>query len=204
MKLIIVLLFSYLLGSIPNGYIFGKQFAEKDIRNYGSGNVGATNVARVAGYKVGLLVAFLDITKGFLSVYIAKTFLLPEYEMAFVFTAAILAIIGHNWSMFLSFQGGKGVATSVGVILSLFPLSFIVLFIVWVTMIILTKMVSIGSILGAISLPISILFIYSSESSYIIFGIIIALLVIFSHRSNIKRIIKGNENKMTWPPGKGR
>src|SRR6056297_2011671 len=188
MKLIIVLLFSYLLGSIPNGYIFGKQFAEKDIRNYGSGNVGATNVARVAGYKVGLLVAILDITKGFLSVYIAKSFLLPEYSMAFVFTAAILAIIGHNWSIFLSFQGGKGVATSVGVILSLFPLSFIVLFIVWVTMIILTKMVSIGSILGAISLPISILFIYSSESSYIIFGIIIALLVIFSHRSNIKRI----------------
>jgi glycerol-3-phosphate acyltransferase PlsY len=71
-------------------------------------------------------------------------------------------------------------------------------------MIILTKMVSVGSILGAISLPISILFIYSSESSYIIFGIIIALLVIFSHRSNIKRILKGNENKMTWPPGKGR
>lgn len=204
MKLIIVLLFSYLLGSIPNGYIFGKQFAGKDIRNYGSGNVGATNVARVAGYKVGLLVAILDITKGFLSVYIAKSFLLPEYSMTFVFTAAILAIIGHNWSMFLSFQGGKGVATSVGVILSLFPLSFIVLFIVWITMIILTKMVSVGSILGAISLPISILFIYSSESSYIIFGIIIALLVIFSHRSNIKRILKGNENKMSWPPGKGR
>lgn len=204
MKLILVLLFSYLLGSIPNGYIFGKQFAGKDIRNYGSGNVGATNVARVAGYKVGLLVAILDITKGFLSVYIAKSFLLPEYSMAFVFTAAILAIIGHNWSMFLSFQGGKGVATSVGVILSLFPLSFIVLFIVWITMIFITKMVSVGSILGAISLPISILFIYSSESSYIIFGIIIAGLVIFSHRSNIKRILKGNENKMTWPPGKGR
>jgi len=204
MKLILVLLFSYLLGSIPNGYIFGKQFAGKDIRNYGSGNVGATNVARVAGYKVGLLVAILDITKGFLSVYIAKAFLLPEYSMAFVFTAAILAIIGHNWSIFLSFQGGKGVATSVGVILSLFPLSFIVLFIVWIIMIIITKMVSVGSILGAISLPISILFIYSSESSYIIFGIIIALLVIFSHRSNIKRILKGNENKMSWPPGKGR
>lgn len=204
MKLILVLLFSYLLGSIPNGYIFGKQFAGKDIRNYGSGNVGATNVARVAGYKVGLLVAILDITKGFLSVYIAKSFLLPEYSMTFVFIAAILAIIGHNWSMFLSFQGGKGVATSVGVILSLFPMSFIVLFIVWITMIFITKMVSVGSILGAISLPISILFIYSSESSYIIFGIIIAALVIFSHRSNIKRILKGNENKMTWPPRKGR
>lgn len=204
MKIIIVLLFSYLLGSIPNGYIFGKQFAGKDIRNYGSGNVGATNVARVAGYKVGLLVAILDITKGFLSVYIAKSFLLPEYSMAFVFIAAILAIIGHDWSLFLSFEGGKGVATSVGVILSLFPLAFIVLFVVWIVMIYLTKMVSVGSILGAISLPISILFIYSSKISYIIFGIIIAALVIFSHRSNIKRILKGNENKMSWPPGKGR
>ncbi len=204
MKLIIVLLFSYLLGSIPNGYIFGKQFAGKDIRNYGSGNVGATNVARVAGYKIGLIVAILDITKGFLSVYIAKSLLLPEYSMVFIFIAAILAISGHDWSIFLSFQGGKGVATSVGVILSLFPLSFIVLFIVWVVMIFLTKMVSVGSILGAISLPISILFIYSSKSSYIIFGIIIAALVIFSHRSNIKRILKGNENKMSWPPGKGR
>ena len=202
MKLFLVLLFSYLLGSIPNGYIFGMQFADKDIRNYGSGNVGATNVARVAGYKVGLLVAILDIAKGYISVLIAQYFLLPEYAMSFVFIAAILAIIGHNWSIFLSLNGGKGVATSVGIILRLFPYSLLILFIVWIVMIILTKMVSVGSILGAVSLPISVAFIYSTGTPYIIFSSIITLLIIFSHRSNIKRIINGNENKMSWPPGK--
>ena len=202
MKLFLVLLFSYLLGSIPNGYIFGMQFAGKDIRNYGSGNVGATNVARVAGYKTGLLVAILDIAKGYISVLIAQYFLLPEYAMTFVFIAAILAIIGHNWSIFLSLNGGKGVATSVGIILRLFPYSLLILFIVWIVMIILTKMVSVGSILGAVSLPISVAFIYSTGTPYIIFSSIITLLIIFSHRSNIKRIINGNENKMSWPPGK--
>jgi len=202
MKLFLVLIFSYLLGSIPNGYIFGMKFAGKDIRNFGSGNVGATNVARVAGYKIGLLVAILDIAKGYISVLIAQYFLLPEYSMTFVFIAAILAIIGHNWSIFLSLNGGKGVATSVGIILRLFPYSLLILFIVWIVMIVLTKMVSVGSILGAVSLPISVAFIYITVTSYIIFSSIITLLIIFSHRSNIKRIINGNENKMSWPPGK--
>ncbi len=202
MKLFLVFILAYLLGSIPNGYIFGMRFAGKDIRNFGSGNVGATNVARVAGYKVGLLVAILDIAKGYVAVLIAQYFLLPEYSMVFVFAAVLLAIIGHNWSVFLSFKGGKGVATSVGIILRLFPYSLLILVIVWIVMILLTKMVSVGSILGAISLPISVAFLYSTDSSYIIFSTIITLLVIFSHRSNIKRIIKGNENKMSWPPGK--
>src|SRR6056297_3727907 len=160
MKLILVLIFSYLLGAIPNGYIFGKIFAKKDIRKYGSGNVGATNVARVAGYKVGVLVALLDIAKGFLAVFVAKSLLLPEYTMIFIFTAAILAIIGHNWSVFLSFNGGKGVATSVGILLNLFPLSLLVFFIVWVIMIIATRIVSTGSLLGAVSIPISIIIFY--------------------------------------------
>ncbi len=198
MKLILVLIFSYLLGAIPNGYIFGKIFAKKDIRKHGSGNVGATNVARVAGYKVGLIVALLDIAKGFLAVLIAKSLLLPDNAMIFIFAAAILAIIGHNWSVFLSFNGGKGVATSVGILLNLFPISLLVFFLVWVIMIFSTKIVSIGSLLGAVSIPISIVVFYSTESSYITFGILIALLIIFSHRSNIKRLINGNENKMSW------
>lgn len=202
MRIILVLIFSYLLGSIPNGYIFGMKFAGKDIRNYGSGNVGATNVARVAGYKVGLLVAVLDIAKGFISVLIAETLLLPEYSMALVFTAAILAIIGHNWSVFLAFNGGKGVATSVGILLNLFPYSLLVFFIVWVVFIIITKMVSVGSLLGAVSIPFSVALIYSTQTSFITFSILIAFLIIFSHRSNIKRLINGKENKMSWPPGK--
>ncbi len=202
MKLILVLIFSYLLGAIPNGYIFGKIFAKKDIRKHGSGNVGATNVARVAGYKVGVLVALLDIAKGFLAVFIAKSLLLPEYTMIFIFTAAILAIIGHNWSVFLSFNGGKGVATSVGILLNLFPLSLLVFFIVWVIMIIATRIVSTGSLLGAVSIPISIIIFYSTDISYITFGILIGLLIIFSHRSNIKRLINGNENKMNFSSGK--
>ncbi len=202
MKLVLVFIFAYLLGSIPNGYIFGKKFAGKDIRNYGSGNVGATNVARVAGYKVGLLVAILDIAKGYVAVLLAQYLLLPEYSMGFVFAVVLLAVIGHNWSVFLSFNGGKGVATSVGIILRLFPYSLLVLFIVWIIMIIITKMVSVGSILGAISLPFSVALIYSTDTSYLIFSTIITLLIIFSHRSNIKRLINGNENKMSWPPGK--
>jgi len=196
--LILVLIFSYLLGAIPNGYIFGKIFTKKDIRKHGSGNVGATNVARVAGYKVGVIVALLDIAKGFLAVLIAKSLLLPDNAFIFIFAAAILAIIGHNWSVFLSFNGGKGVATSVGILLNLFPLSLLVFFVVWVIMIFTTKIVSTGSLLGAVSIPISIIIFYSTESSYITFGILIGLLIIFSHRSNIKRLINGNENKMSW------
>lgn len=202
MKLVFVLIFSYLLGSIPNGYIFGKMFSNKDIRNYGSGNVGATNVARVAGLKIGLIVAILDIAKGFLVVYLAEILLFPEYAMTYVFIASLLAIIGHNWSIFLSFNGGKGVATSVGIILRLFPYSLLILFIVWVILVISTRIVSLGSLLGAVTLPISVAFIYSTDLSYLLFSIIITLLVIFSHRSNIKRLINGNENKMSWPPGK--
>ncbi|MBS3810270.1 MAG: glycerol-3-phosphate 1-O-acyltransferase PlsY [Halanaerobiales bacterium] len=200
MKIILILLFSYLLGSIPNGYILGKYTVNKDIRKYGSGNVGATNVARIAGYKVGLIVAILDIAKGFLAVYIAELFLIPQYSMIFVFSAAILAVIGHNWSIFLSLNGGKGVATSVGILLNLFPYSLLVFFVVWVLMIISTKIVSVGSLIGAVSLPLSILFIYDGSTDNITFGLLIALLIIFSHRTNIQRLIKGNENKMSWPP----
>ncbi|MCF8009455.1 MAG: glycerol-3-phosphate 1-O-acyltransferase PlsY [Halanaerobiales bacterium] len=201
MLILFVLILAYLIGAVPNGYIFAKNCANLDIREHGSGNVGATNVARVTGYKVGLIVALLDILKGVIAVTVAQYFLLPEYSMTFVFIAAVLAIIGHNWSVFLSFNGGKGVATSAGILIKLFPWVILVFFIIWVIFIILTKIVSIGSILGAISIPFSIYFIYNNQTSYLIFGILVGLLIIFSHRSNINRLINGNENKMSWPPG---
>lgn len=208
MSYIIVGLIAYLVGSISFSVIFSKKFAGVDVRTKGSGNAGSTNVLRVAGKKAALCTLICDVLKGVVAVLIA--FLIGKIIKADSNIAAILCelaglfvVIGHTFPVFFKFKGGKGVATSLGVLLTInWRLGLICLVFALIIMII-TRIVSLGSILAAVLFPVLCLFvpwsfIVSSEShlSYMIFAIILALLVIFNHRSNIARLRNGTENKL--------
>jgi glycerol-3-phosphate acyltransferase PlsY len=191
---IIIIAFSYLLGSIPPGYLISKIIKGKDIRHLGSGNIGATNVGRTMGTKWGLITLLFDIAKGAVPVLLARYFI--ESNL-FIAIAGIMAIVGHNFSLFLKFKGGKGVATALGVFLALAPMAVFPSLAVFAIMFIIFKFVSLGSISAAATFPIfSYFFGYSNE---IIAGAIIgSLLIIIAHRTNIKRIIQGQENKFSF------
>ncbi|MFW5998302.1 MAG: glycerol-3-phosphate 1-O-acyltransferase PlsY [bacterium] len=194
MKVIIFLILSYLLGAIPTGFILTNWIKKTDVRKHGSGNIGATNVARVLGIKYGIVIALMDILKGFLAVGLIQiSFNNPTAYLPFL--AGLLAILGHDYSIFLKFSGGKGVATTVGVILKLLPEVILVAGLVWFILVIVTKYVSLGSILGAISLPV-FTYIFGKDIYPILFTSMAALLIIYSHRGNIKRLLKGKENKL--------
>ncbi|MFW6382027.1 MAG: glycerol-3-phosphate 1-O-acyltransferase PlsY [Bacillota bacterium] len=191
MTLFILILIAYLIGSIPTGYLFTRAILKVDIRDYGSGNVGATNVARKLGFKMGAIVALIDIFKGFLPVMIGRNILYdsPEY---FIFIIGFFAIIGHDWSIFLKFDGGKGVATTFGVILGLNFISFLILAIIWLSVAFTIKIVSLASIIGIGSLPISIWFITGSGIETLM-AFLLFLFVLYTHRENIKRLVNGEE-----------
>lgn len=200
MNFIIVLIVSYLLGAIPFAYIMTRLITGKDVRSYGSGNVGATNAARILGFKYGLLIAILDILKGILAVSIAKTLIQAGDPRYFLLIASLLVIIGHNWSIFLKFSGGKGVATTFGIILSLYPIAFLVFSLSWISIVLLTRYVSLASIISAILVPI-IVYITTANIYDLLFTLLFAILIVLRHSGNIKRLVKGNESKMSWPLG---
>ncbi|WP_338035316.1 glycerol-3-phosphate 1-O-acyltransferase PlsY [Halanaerobacter jeridensis] len=196
-KILLVLAVAYLLGSIPFGLIVGKLVTGKDIRDQGSGNTGATNAYRLMGLGFGLLVALLDIGKGVAAVKIAQMVLGQSSELL-ILLAGVMAIVGHNLSIFLKFDGGRGVATSVGVLGSLAPVEVLIVGAIWFTIILLTRYVSLGSITGAVILPI-LMFAFGKPNFIIIFGVLISAFVIYSHKDNINRLLNGNENKISWP-----
>lgn len=190
---ILPIFFSYLLGSIPTGLWIGLVFYKKDIRKFGSGNIGATNALRVLGKIPGAIALLFDALKGFLPVILAKTFL-SEYSYLPLFLG-ISAIFGHLFSIFLVFKGGKGVATGTGVYLALAPIPTLIAGIVFFITAFSTRMVSVGSISSAITLAILTLFLYKNDIIFVIITCFIAILVVYKHRSNIQRIIRGEENK---------
>lgn len=194
MQIIIAILISYLIGSIPSGFLLTKYLMKKDVREYGSGNIGATNVARVMGLKAGVLVAAFDILKGYLGVMVGQAILGDNLSTAILFIA-IAAIAGHDWSIFLGFSGGKGVATTFGVILRLYPLAFLIYALIWLALVLKTRYVSLGSIIGSISLPITLYF-TGYETRHLIFTVLLSLFVFYTHRANIKRLLNGEENRM--------
>lgn len=192
----IFIIAGYFFGSIPWGYLLCKIFAGKDVRNYGSGNIGATNVYRTAGGVIAACVLFLDIFKGFLPVFIAKQYF--DFTPLHLIAVGIAAVLGHTFSIFLKGKGGKGVATSFGVIIGLFPAAALFTLITWIILTALTRYVSIGSVLASFALP---LFIHAAEKNvfYTSTGIILFLLIAYSHRANIKRIFEGTENRLKFP-----
>jgi len=191
--IILVILISYILGSIPFGYIISKLVKKIDIRDYGSGNIGATNTLRILGPFVASIVLIGDIGKGYFSIYLSR---LISHDSIFILTIAGLAVIcGHDWSLFLKFKGGTGVATTFGVILALNPMISILAAIVWGMVIITTRYASLSSISAVISIIIFTI-LFKQPYEYIIFSIIILILTIFTHKENIKRLKLGNESKI--------
>ncbi|NOZ19477.1 MAG: glycerol-3-phosphate 1-O-acyltransferase PlsY [Planctomycetes bacterium] len=196
---------SYLLGAIPFGFIIAKVFRGVDVRAHGSGNIGATNVGRVLGRKWGLLALVLDIAKGFGPAALAA-FALGEFSIggACPSTAVTLcgaaAICGHIWPIYLRFKGGKGVATSCGVLLYLEPVGTLAAVAVWVVAVLIWRYVSLGSILAATVLVVYVLTMSPRRGGnavpLIVFGILMAALVIIRHRSNIGRLLNGTENRV--------
>lgn len=192
MNYILTLLISYFVGTISGSYIIGNLFLNKDIRKYGSGNAGTTNAMRVLGKKAGVLTFLIDFLKGALVTLIIRKIFGDEY----VSLAILGAVMGHDFPFYMKFKGGKGVATTLGALaLFNFPLTLIC-YVVWVLGTVLTKMVSVGSILFFVSIIIVYSFMSNLAMSNILIIDIIALIGIIRHKDNIKRIIAGNENKI--------
>ncbi|MEJ2629384.1 MAG: glycerol-3-phosphate 1-O-acyltransferase PlsY [bacterium] len=203
LQLFLVILLSYLAGTFPTAIIISRLIIKDDIRKYGSGNAGATNVFRVMGWKPGLIVITVDIAKGMLAVLvIAKLASSVGWnEIIVQIIAGFSAIIGHIWTVFAGFRGGKGVGTAFGVFLGLTPLASLITFTVWVLLILLTRYVSIASlsagfIFGLVLLMQKYYFKADVPVPLLLLGGIIVLLVFYTHRSNIKRLIKGKETKI--------
>ncbi|MEW8996524.1 MAG: glycerol-3-phosphate 1-O-acyltransferase PlsY [Thermoanaerobacter sp.] len=191
MYAVLTAIIAYLIGCINNAYIFTKYTRNIDIRNYGSGNAGATNVLRVLGYKAAAPVFALDVLKGVIAVLIGKYLMGNTGAMI----AGIAVVCGHNWPVFLKFRGGKGIATSIGVIMTVSPLLGLIALAIGVTVIVLTKYVSLGSITGTVTFVLLNVIFWNSTQIFI-FSLILASLAIFQHRSNIKRLLAGTESKL--------
>lgn len=188
MEIALYSLLAYIIGSIPFGLIIGKIFG-KDITKEGSGNIGATNVTRVIGKKAGAAVLILDALKGFLPVY----YLISKgYSPKVVSVVSIFAVIGHTFSIFMKFKGGKGVATALGVLLALSLKSSIIILMFWLGVFLATGYVSLASILSA-SISWVVIHIISGDIYYTYAAFFIALVIIFKHKSNIDRLLKGQE-----------
>jgi acyl phosphate:glycerol-3-phosphate acyltransferase len=195
----------YLFGSFPAGYFAG-QMAGVDVRSAGSGNIGATNVLRVLGKKWGYTVFFVDAFKGFAAVRLAL-FLAERLSSSrpdavyFAILAAVMCVVGHTFPVWLRFKGGKGVATSAGAIFGLMPLAAVIIFLVWVVVFEITRYVSVASIIAASSLPVAVaLLLHWGIVDGIVllyFSTLLAILVVWSHRSNFSRLLKGTEQRFT-------
>lgn len=199
---ILVALISYLIGSISFSVIFTKKLAGFDVREKGSKNAGSTNVLRTAGKKIALLTLICDILKGVVVILLAKLIGdIDDFEHIeyLIQLAGIAVVIGHTFPIFFGFKGGKGVATSLGIILLINWQIGLICLVFALVLMILTRMVSLGSVSAAILFPVLTLFItenYIVEGDYRLFGIALGVLVCWNHRSNIKRLLKGEESKI--------
>ena len=197
---LIIAIIAYLLGSISFSVIISKKMAGFDVREKGSKNAGATNVMRTVGKKAAIITLLCDVLKGVISIFIA--FIAGNFvedKALLIQIAGIAVVIGHTFPIFFGFKGGKGVATTLGVLLVVNWQIALICLVFALVLIAITKMVSVGSILSAILFPVLTLFLhehYLVPGMYLLFAIILALVVAYNHRGNIKRIIEGKENKI--------
>jgi glycerol-3-phosphate acyltransferase PlsY len=198
---IILIILAYIIGSIPTAVWVSKSVFGIDIRDYGSGNAGATNSFRVLGSKWGSFVMLVDVTKGVLatSLYILIPFYLNN-ELArtnFMIALGMVAVLGHIFPIFANFRGGKGVATLLGMALAIQPMVALLCLVVFLITLLSTRFVSLSSILAGVAFMVLILFIFKEkETIYRLFAIIVAMMVVVSHQKNISRLMKGTENKV--------
>lgn len=200
----VIAIIAYLIGSINFSVIFSKKMAGFDVREKGSGNAGTTNMLRSVGKKAAAITLICDILKGVVAILIALLIgrmVDGANTSALVQTAGIAVILGHTFPIFFKFKGGKGVATSLGVlIMSNWQIGLICLVFALI-LIVLTQMVSVGSIAAAVLYPVLTLFIpqnYIAEGNYLIYSILLAVLIIFNHRENVKRLLNGTENRISF------
>lgn len=195
---LVILILSYCIGGIPFGYLIAKAVKKIDIRKFGSGNIGATNVTRVVGKKWGITVFFLDFLKGLIPLLLLHLFIFHPSPLIQI-TVAIGAIAGHNWTPFLRFKGGKGVSTSLGVIAGLsikFPLlviPFLLSLIVWTTIFFIGKIVSIASLGAIFTFSITTLFLKDLPQEIKLFSFLIFILALIMHKKNIKNLFTRRE-----------
>jgi len=200
--MLLAIIISYLIGSIPTAYLFGRALKGIDIRNFGSGNMGATNALRVLGKRAGVAVLVIDVLKGALPVM-----LLGDYMVAHVraispdelrFLLGIACICGHNWTVFLQFRGGKGVATSLGVLIALGVRSTLMLKVllgvlsIWLVIFLLSRIVSLASICAGLAFSF-LLFFFHAHTGMLLLGVLMSLFIVLRHRTNLIRIFQGTE-----------
>lgn len=193
MRLVIVIIIGYLIGCFSPSYFLGKLIKNKDIRNYGSGNAGTTNALRVFGKKIAALTFVMDIIKGTIAV------LIGQWLMGFNggLLASIFVVLGHNWPVFLGFKGGKGIATSFGVLIVIHWQTGVACLVIWILTIVFTRYVSLGSISASVVAPFVLLLIdRSAPKNLYLTMIFLALLAIYRHKDNIRRLFKGEENRL--------
>lgn len=194
MTLFLLMVLAYFMGAIPSGVWLGKIFKNIDVRDYGSKNSGATNSYRVLGAKLGVVVLIMDVLKGFIPLYIASHFNLMYNDLVIL---GLVAILAHTFSCFISFKGGKGVATSLGVFLFLIPVITLILLVIFILVAYFTRYISLASITAAFLLPIFTFF--THRDSYLFtLSVIIAIFVIYRHKTNISRLLSGTENKFKF------
>jgi len=204
MNIALLLVFAYLIGSIPTAVWVSKWVYGIDIREHGSGNAGATNAFRILGTKAGCAVMTGDMLKGFLAVKLSLLSPFPLLSEPFVNLQIFLglsAVLGHIFPVWADFRGGKGIATLFGMILSIHPIVAASLVVVFLLMLLITRYVSLSSITASIAFPLLILFIFNAQAqelSYRLFAIATAFLVVLTHHKNISRLLNGNENKVPF------
>ena len=206
---LIVAVVSYLLGSIPFGYVLVRVFRGEDIRQTGSGNIGATNVARSGAKGLGIATLALDAIKGALAVWLAALLAGSKYNscgdgmsahfcvhpLRLMATAALVAVIGHVFPVWLRFKGGKGVATALGVFCVLFPKAILVALAIFILVVAVTRYVSLGSILGAIAFPVAACFMQDADWLSLLLASGVSLIIIVKHHQNIGRLLGGTEHR---------
>ncbi|HEX3587228.1 MAG TPA: glycerol-3-phosphate 1-O-acyltransferase PlsY [Candidatus Angelobacter sp.] len=205
---LIVAVMAYLLGSIPFGYLLVRIFRGEDIRLTGSGNIGATNVARSGAKGLGIATLTLDALKGALAVWLAAVLAGSKYNLCGDFIqhpcapalrlmamAALFAVLGHVFPVWLRFKGGKGVATALGVFCVLFPAAILVALAIFILVVAVTRYVSLGSILGAIAFPVAAYFLQSTDAISLLLASLVSLIVILKHHQNISRLLSGTESR---------
>lgn len=196
---ILLLISAYLLGSIPSAVWIGKYFYKIDVREYGSGNAGATNVFRVLGKKAGIPVLLIDVLKGFLAVrlsYFSQSIPDTNQFTNLELVLGIASLVGHIFPIFASFRGGKGIATLLGIVLSILPFAAVISMLIFIIVLLISKYVSLSSMTAAVSFPIIVIVVFNTQTpSLIIFSILIAIMVLITHQKNIERLLRREESK---------
>ncbi|MEX0686287.1 MAG: glycerol-3-phosphate 1-O-acyltransferase PlsY [Balneolales bacterium] len=218
---VIIIVLSYLLGSVPTSLWMGKLYKGIDIREHGSGNAGATNTFRMLGWKAGLVVSLIDIAKGFTAAYyisqlgyyvgdVPTVISAWETDIFMRIISGSAAIVGHMYPLYANFKGGKGVITAAGMLYGIEPYSISIVLVFFAFVLFTTRYVSVASIIASIAYPISLLIFryilgWEIDGSLFVFSAAIAIIIVVKHKANIKRLLAGTENRISsFAPSKGR